>query len=309
MGKTCCTGRNKSVTTTEELLNLPKLRKASYLEETGEPNPTWYLQGSNDIKYDLRSVFTPAEESDISLILRRYGTLGKETAKAIANCYELSIAGQREARKVVITSEAVYFSNAEHIPNVLHRVFLRDIFLVSLAQKCTSALIHSLAAQSDVWFTGTQTGDILQAVQKHRFDLTRLYIPYETVRQRGSLRYRLNNVDLSIRSSAQSELSLQTAAIIVRFGTIGEHCCLSQTCVTEHNHRRRKCILLLTSKAMYTLTAGKVERLAFAETTAVKVVGPKVLVTCGEEERSWTLPANVSAEIERLRNSCNGSSL
>jgi len=302
MGKTCCTGRSKSThfpSTADTLYPQSKPRKQSYLEEAADPSPSWYLQGSNDLKYDLRGVFTVAEEADISLILQRYGVVGRETARAIADCYELSVVGQREARKVVISSEAAYFCTAEHLPNVKHRIVLRDIFLISLSENCASAMLHSSAVLSDVWFTGSQTGDILQAVQKLRYELTSFYVPWDMAIQRGSLRYRLNHVQSSLRSFAESETALQTAAVIVRFGTVGEHCYLTQTCVTERDHRRRKCIFLLTNKAMYTLTAGKVERLAL-EVTTVKVGDTQVCALVGEVERRWTLPASTQAEVSKL---------
>lgn len=305
MGKTCCTGRSKAASfprTAEAQHSQSKPRKQSYLEEVGDPSAAWCLQGSNDLKYDLRGVFTATEEADISLVLQRYEAVGRETAKAIADCYELSVAGQREARKVVISSEAVYFCNAEHLPHVKHRVVLKDLFLVSLAENGASAMLHSSAALSDVWLTGSQTGDILQAIQKHRYELTRLYVPCDMAIQRGSLRYRLNNVPSALRAFAQSESALLATAVIVRFGTFGEYCCLTQTCSTERDHRRRKCIFLLTNKAIYTLTAGKVERLALAEVTTVKVVGTQVCAGVGEVERRWTLPASIQVEISKLLN-------
>lgn len=303
MGKTCCTGRSKPApfpNLNVDPNNERRLRKASYLEETSDLG-AWHLQGSNDLKYDLRGEFTREEQREISLVLQRYG--GKETAKALSTCFQLSIAGQRTARSVLFTTEAVYICSAEHLPNIFHRLLLSDIYLISVADNLSSAMLHSTAINSDIWLTGTKLSDMLKVIQKLRFDLVHQYIPYETVTQRGSLRYRLNSVDPGTRTKALSDLSLQTAALLVRFGDIGEQYYVTQNCITEKEHRKRKCVFLLSNKAVYTVTTSKVERIPLNEIVDVKTNGAKVYVTAGQIERGWVLPASVTTEIQRRKDS------
>jgi hypothetical protein len=221
--------------------------------------------------------------------------------------------GQAQPHTLLITNLALYLVDQQNFLALQRRVKLDHLAALGLTYVRDSLVLvidKQLCKDQNLVLMSAQVEDILKALETVYYENKSMYLPAYSMDSLETIQEWSNGLTTGqIAESRKPEMRRITWLFVTK-GEIGENKLLFVKCTKELNGQDTPVTMLLSNKAIYTLSAGSLKviaKLSLRKVDGVSTEGEAIVVTTEESEQRWKLASSYldvfqsALEAEKLR--------